>query len=138
MHFSQGIIESIVILFYICICIFSLIYYQYKMTQYISVDVKLFYSLIKKLKSAKSNATKVTLRLLSNTIGNSNDETNFSHKLLTLFKMGLFGDAHGWREKPALPKISHTYPTMRKLDKFIPCLKKIQKIYRSCDTPLEF
>ena len=65
------------------------------MTQYISVDVKLFYSLIKKLKSAKSNATKVTLRLLSNTIGNSNDETNFSHELLTLFKMGLFGDAHG-------------------------------------------
>ena len=35
-----------------------------------------------KLKSATKNETGVTLRLPSNMIGNSNEETNFSHKLL--------------------------------------------------------
>ena len=37
-----------------------------------------------------------------------------------------------------LPKICHTYPTMMKLGTVIPYLKKIQKIYESRDTPLEF
>ena len=36
------------------------------------------------------------------------------------------------------PKIFHTYPTMMKLGTVIPYLKKIQKIYESRDTPLEF
>ena len=35
-----------------------------------------------KLKSATKNETGVTLRLSSNMIGNSNEETNFLHKLL--------------------------------------------------------
>ena len=34
--------------------------------------------------------------------------------------------------------ICHTYPTMMKLGTVIPYLKKIQKIYESRDTPLEF
>ena len=38
----------------------------------------------------------------------------------------------------SLPKICHTYPTMMKLGKVIPYQKKIQKIYESSDTPLEF
>ena len=37
-----------------------------------------------------------------------------------------------------LPKIGHTYPTLMKLGTIIPYLNKIQKIYESRDTPLEF
>ena len=58
---------------------------------------------------------------------------------LTLFRMGLFGTAQGWgRQKAPLPEICHTYPTMMKPGTVIPYLKKIKKIYESCDTPLEF
>ena len=39
-------------------------------------------SQLNKLKSGIKNGTEVTLNLSSNLIGNSNDETNFSHKLL--------------------------------------------------------
>ena len=35
-------------------------------------------------------------------------------------------------------KICHTYPTMMKLGTGLPYLKKIQNIYESRDTPLEF
>ena len=37
-----------------------------------------------------------------------------------------------------LPKICRTYPTMMKLGTIIPYPKKIQKMYESRDTPLEF
>ena len=37
-----------------------------------------------------------------------------------------------------IPKIYHTYPAMMKLGTVIPYLKKIQKIYKSRDTPPEF
>ena len=52
--------------------------------------------------------------------------------------MGFLG-AHEWEggQKDPLPKIYHTYSTMMKLGTVIPYLKKIQKIYESCDTPLE-
>ena len=52
------------------------------MTQYNSLNVKLSNSQLNKLKSAIKNGTDVVLRLLSNMIGNSDDETNFPHKLL--------------------------------------------------------
>ena len=39
-------------------------------------------SQLNKLKSGIKNGTGVTLNLSSNVIGNSNDETNFTHKLL--------------------------------------------------------
>ena len=39
-------------------------------------------SQLNKLKSAIKNGTEVTLNLSSNLIGNSNDETNFPHKLI--------------------------------------------------------
>ena len=60
--------------------------------------------------------------------------------IVTLFRMSLFGVAHGcWRQK-ARPrsKFFHTYPTMMKLGTVIPYLKKIQEIYDSHDTPLKF
>ena len=52
------------------------------MTQYNSLKIKLSNSQLNKLKSAIKNETEVVLRLSSNMIGNSDDETNFPHKLL--------------------------------------------------------
>ena len=51
------------------------------MTQYNSLNVKLPNSQLNKLKSAIKNETNVVLRLSSNMIGNSDDETNFPQKL---------------------------------------------------------
>ena len=51
------------------------------MAQYNSLNVKLSDSPLNKLKSAITNKTKVILRLSSNMIGYSDDETNFCHKL---------------------------------------------------------
>ena len=52
------------------------------MTQYNSLNVKLSNSQLNKLKSAIKNETYFVLKLSSNMIGNSEDETNFPHKLL--------------------------------------------------------
>ena len=52
------------------------------MTQYNMLNTKLSNSQLNKLKSAVKNGTDVTLNLSSNLTGNSNDETNFPHKLL--------------------------------------------------------
>ena len=50
-------------------------FYQYKMTQYNSLNVKLSNSQLNKLKSAIKNKTEVVLRLSPNTI--DDNETNF-------------------------------------------------------------
>ena len=50
------------------------------MTQYNSLNVKLSNSQLNKLKS--SNETDVVLRISSNMVGNSNNNTNFPHELL--------------------------------------------------------
>ena len=52
------------------------------MTQYNSLSVKLSNSQPNKLKSVIKNKTDVILRLSSNMIDNSDDETHFPHKLL--------------------------------------------------------
>ena len=52
------------------------------MTQYDSLNVKLSNSQLNKLKSAIKNETNAVLSLSSNMIGDSDDETNFPHKLL--------------------------------------------------------
>ena len=46
-----------------------------------SLNIKLSKSHLNKLKSAIKNETDVVLRLSENMIGNSDDETNFPHKL---------------------------------------------------------
>ena len=51
------------------------------MTQYNSLNIKLSNLQLRKLKSAIKNETEVVLRLLSNVIGKSDDETNFPHTL---------------------------------------------------------
>ena len=50
--------------------------------------------------------------------------------------MDLFRVAHGWWRKMAPTKKCYTYPIMMILDTVILCLKNIQKIYKSRDTPL--
>ena len=52
------------------------------MTQYNTLNVKLFFLQLNKLKSAIKNGAAVTLNLSSNIIGGSNDENNFPQKLL--------------------------------------------------------
>ena len=54
--------------------------------------------------------------------------------------MGFFGAAHGWGGAfwSPLLKIRHINPTMMKLGTVIPYLRKIQKMYKSRDTPLGF
>ena len=52
------------------------------MTQYNSLNVKLSFSQLNRLISARKSETDVILRLPLNMIGNSDDETNLPHKLL--------------------------------------------------------
>ena len=52
------------------------------MTQYNSLNVKLSNSQLSKLKSLIKNETDIVLRLSSNMIGNSDDNSNFPHELL--------------------------------------------------------
>ena len=50
------------------------------MTQYNSLNVKLSNSQLSKLKSSIKNETDVVLRISSNMVSNSNDNTNFPHE----------------------------------------------------------
>ena len=52
------------------------------MTQYNSLNVKLSNSQLNKLKSSIKNETDVVLRISSNMVSNSNDNSNFPHELL--------------------------------------------------------
>ena len=72
LDFSQGIVKVLQI--------FNSIYI--KMTQYNSLNVKLSNSQLNKLKSSIKNETDVVLRISSNMVNNSNDNTNFPHELL--------------------------------------------------------
>ena len=47
-----------------------------------SLNIKLYNAQLNKLKSGLKNDTEVTLNLSSSMISDSNDETNFAHKLL--------------------------------------------------------
>ena len=50
--------------------------------QYKALNVKLSNSQLSKLKSGIKNRTQLTLNLPPNASGKSNDETNFTHRLL--------------------------------------------------------
>ena len=52
------------------------------MTQYNVLNVKVSNSQLNRLRSGIKNGTEVTLKLSSNVVGDSNDENNFSQKLL--------------------------------------------------------
>ena len=51
------------------------------MTEYDTLNVKVYNSQFNKLKLRIKNCTEVTLNILSNVICDSNDEANFPHKL---------------------------------------------------------
>ena len=53
------------------------------MTQYNTLNARLSNSQLSKLKSGIENYTEVTLKLSSNVVGDSNDENNFPHNLLS-------------------------------------------------------
>ena len=52
------------------------------MTQYNTLNAKLSNSQLSKLKSGIKNYTEVTLKISSDVVGDSNDENNFSDKLI--------------------------------------------------------
>ena len=52
------------------------------MTQYNTLNAKLSNSQLSKLKSGIKNDTEVTLKISSDVVGDSNDENNFSNKLI--------------------------------------------------------
>ena len=52
------------------------------MTQYDTLNVKLFNLQLNKLKSQIKHGTEVTLKFLSNIVSDSIDENNFPYKLL--------------------------------------------------------
>ena len=52
------------------------------MTQHNSLNVKLSNSQLNKLKSSIKNEANAVLRISSNMVSNSNDNTNFPHELL--------------------------------------------------------
>ena len=52
------------------------------MTQYNSLNVKLSNSQLNKLKLSIKNEADLVLRISSNMVGNSNDNTHFPHELL--------------------------------------------------------
>ena len=56
------------------------------MTQYNTLNVKLSNSQLNKSKSGIKKDNEITLKLSSNFIGDSNDEKNFVHKLLSINK----------------------------------------------------
>ena len=74
LDFSQGTVKVL--------CLNTCVYNTYKMTQYNSLNVKLSNSQLSKLKSSIKNETDVVLRISSNVVSNSNDNTNFPHELL--------------------------------------------------------
>ena len=59
-------------------------YYQNKMTQYNTLNVKWSNSQLNKLKSGIKNGAEVTLKISSNVVGDSYDENNFLYKLLLI------------------------------------------------------
>ena len=60
----------------------NLIQYRYNKSQYNTLNVTFPNSQFNKWKSGIKNGTKVTLKLSSNVVGDSNDKNNFPHKLL--------------------------------------------------------
>ena len=54
------------------------------MTQYNTLNVKLFNLQLNKLKSGIKNGIAVTLKFSPNVNGDSNDENNFPHKFLLI------------------------------------------------------
>ena len=87
------------------------------MTQYNTLNVKLSSSQLNKLKSEILNSNEATLNLSTNELGNSNERTNFPHKLfLTITQFSkickAFANGSSATIKPSknqLPKMIHWF-----------------------------
>ena len=101
------------------------------MTQYNSLNVKLSNSQLNKLKSAIKNETDVVLRLSSNMIGKSDDETSFPHKLFLTNRQGA-------NLRKAFAKLSKTDINLSKaqLSKVIQSGEFLGKLLKSVIQPL--
>ena len=77
---------------------------------------QLFLSLIR-LKEMSGNKFKNQTQNIACTVVYHVSRITDFEILLPLFRMGLFGVAHGWegQKDPPLPKICYTHPTMMKL-----------------------
>ena len=98
------------------------------MTQYNSLDVRLSKSQLNRLKLAIRNKTDIVLRLSSNMIGNSDDETNFPHKsLLTNRQVANLGKAFANRTSTDI-KLSKAQLTKMQKGRFFKIFSTIIKI----------
>ena len=68
----------------------------------------------------------------------SNKMTHYFNPIQDGLFRGCSQMGRGGANRPHFPKVCHTYPTMIKLGTLTPYPKKIQKIYESLDTLLEF
>ena len=105
--------------------------YAYDNTPFVSGDTTLH------VKTYLENVAKKLFEWFNN----NHVKTNLVMSIFTLISIQdrLFrGCSQIGGQKGPLPKFCHIYPTMMKLGTVIPYLKKIQKIYKSRDTPLEF
>ena len=59
--------------------------YQYKITQYYTSNVHLSNLQHNKLTPVIKNGTEISLNLSSNVIGDSNDKSNFTHRILSTY-----------------------------------------------------
>ena len=102
--------------------------YQYKITQYNNINLKLLVSQLEKLKSVTENATGVTLRLSKVTI--YNDKTNFPQKLL-LTDRQTSNICRSFANNSAINvKFSKTFiSTILQLGRFLEPLLKIYHVY---------
>ena len=98
---------------------------------YFAVNRKFYFCAVTHCLKNKQGSS--NLRCLPERVEADRTIDDSTKQLLTLFRMGIFGAAHGWGGKEKRP----TYPTKMELGTVIYYLKKILKIYESRDTPLQ-
>ena len=88
-----------------------MIQYQYQVTRYNNINVKLSNSQLEKLKSVTKSGTGKMLHLSSNMIAYSTDEANFPHKILLIIRQvtnfrKAFGEKSSANIKLSKPQMS--------------------------------
>ena len=89
------------------------------MVQYHILNVKLSNLQLNELTSGIKNGNGVTLKLSSNVTGDSNDETNFQHKLLLLLLLHQIGQSGGFLVRLLGPLLKSGLPLMKNVLKLL-------------------
>ena len=97
----------------------------------------MFNSQINKLKSKITDGTLITLNLSSNAVGESNDETNFPHKLLLTNTQvsktcNAFTNGSSANKKFSKNRLSRMIQLGEFLDRFLGPLCKTRNLKRKC------